>query len=476
MEILTTFEVLGSLSATGMTYLTAQSYGLGAKYWTLKTADEKRAHRDAARIRRTWRRLSRYLGLMLKDDVPTVRQAMLTNDTRRTQQPRIRIPKILRVKTDSYGVTVDFELIPNVKLKHFEDASEDLANFWRMSRVSVRQTETNIVRVRAVRRDPLMDQLLMVTPDSEPDLRYYPGGVDEYGLPARVRIHNGSGLGVYGLPTYGKTSFILGLITHFAQSPAVQFLIADGKVTSGHEGDYMDVAPRALSVIGDDVETFNKWIKQINAFGRMRSSTIRQVMGVKNIWDLGPSRRWPLIFVIIDEAHTFFEQIRDGGNRDIKARNALAAENAREVAELVKKRRSVGIIPIIATQKGTGDAIPTMIRDNMHASVCFAVRTNEAAEAALGPGIKDYPDANPTGYQAEEYIGVASMIAERRKGFTRFRSPYCREAIAAAICDQTAELVAPQAIPALDIGTDHLVELPAGASAALLQLEKPSEN
>lgn len=477
MDILTTFEILGATSATGLTYLTAQSYGLGAKYWTLKDPDERRAHRDAARVRRTWRRLARHLKLYLKDDMPTVRQALMTNDTR-ASEPTIKTPKIKHVETDSYGLTIDFDLVAGVKLKHFQDAAEDLANYWRMTRVACFQPESNRVRVRAVRRDPLATPLLMTAPRQVRSLRYYTAGVDEYGQAARVRLHNASGLGVYGLPTYGKTSFILGLITWLAQSPAVQFLIADGKVETGHEGDYLDVAPRALSVIGDDLETFNTWIKQINAFARMRSSTIRQTLGVKNVWDLefGPTPEWPLIPVIIDEGHTFFEIIRDGGDPKLKARNKLAAENAHEVAELVKKRRSAGIWPIIATQKGTGDAIPTMIRDNLSASICFAVKTNAAAEAALGEGIKEHPDANPVQYQAEEYIGVASMVAERRAGFTRFRSPLCREAIAAAICDQTAELVAPQAVPGLTVGMDHLAQLPAGASTALLQLEKGSEN
>lgn len=477
MNILTTFEILGATSTTGLAYMTAQSYGLGVKYWTLKDSDERRAHRDAARVRRTWRRLSRYLGLYLKDEVPTVRQAMLTNDTRRTQQPTIRVPRIKSIQTDSYGLTIDFELVANVKLKQFQDATEDLANYWRMTRVSARQLETNKVRVRAVRKDPLATPLYMTAPAVPQDLRYYSAGIDEFGDIARIRLHNGSGLGVYGLPTFGKTSFILGLITYLAQSPAVQFLIADGKVDTGHEGDYLDVAPRALSVIGDDIEQFNRWITQISEFARMRSSTIRQTLGVKNVWDAEFTPEWPLIPLIIDEAHSFFEQVKDGGNKDLRARNALAADNARQVADLVKKRRSVGILPIIATQKGTGDAIPTMIRDNMHSSICFAVKTDEAAIAALGPAIRDYPDANPVNYQSEDYIGVASLwTGGRQAGFSRFRSPYCRETIAAAICDQTAELVAPQAVPGIDIGMDHLMALPEGASTALLQLEKRSES
>lgn len=466
--MLTVFEMLGSFSATGLAYVGLQSYGLGVKYWRTTDSDLKQTHRDAARIRRTWRRLSRYLGLYLRDDVPTVRQAMFTND-RRASEPSFRSPKIVRVDNDIFGVTVDFKLVPSVTVEHFEKKKDDLANFWRMTRVSVHQPEPNLVRVRAVRTDPLTIPLAVSGPRVEPDLRYFTAGVDEFGQAARLRLHNGSGIGVFGLPTYGKTSFILGLITYLATSPSVALVVADGKVETGHEGDYMDVAPRALSVIGDDVPTFNAWIKEVNKFRRMRSSTIRQTLGVKNLWDVGPSPEWPVLFVIIDEAHTYFEQIKATGNKELTSRNALAADNAHEVAELVKKGRSVGIEVVIATQKGTGDAIPTMIRDNLHASVCFAVKTDEAAQAALGSAIKDHPDANPINYQPEEYIGVASMVAERRKGFVRFRSPLCRETIAAAVCDQNAGLVRGEAFPGLTIGQAHRAIAPAAAPTALLE-------
>ncbi|MEU4345775.1 hypothetical protein AB0H00_31780 [Nocardia sp. NPDC023852] len=473
--MLTAFEILGSLSTTGLAYAGIQSYGLGVKYWCTTDPDLKRTHRDAARVRRTWNRLARYLKLYLRDDVPTVRQAMLTSESR-AKEARIRTPRLVRITNDIFGVTADFKLVPSVKLKDFEDHADDLANYWGMTRVAVHQPEANIVRVRAVRKDPLTIPLAVSGPRHHPDLRYYTAGVDEFGQGARIRLHNGSGIGVYGLPTYGKTSFILGLITYLAMSDSVVFLVADGKVETGHDGDYMDVAPRALSVIGDDPIQFNGWIKEIQKFRRMRSSTIRQTLGVKNMWDVGPSPEWPLVVVVIDEAHTYFEQIRATGNKELTARNAIAAENAHEVADLVKKCRSVGILPIIATQKGTGDAIPTMIRDNMHAAVCFAVKTDEAAQAALGSDIKNYPDANPTGYQAEEYIGVASMVAERRKGFTRFRSPLCRESIAAAVCDQTAGLVRSEVCPGLTIGQAHRALLPANATTALLSPIEKTDN
>jgi hypothetical protein len=71
MDILTTFELLGATSATGLAYLGLQSAGLDIGYWRLKDPESRRSYRDAAKIRRTWRRLARHTGLYLKDDVVT---------------------------------------------------------------------------------------------------------------------------------------------------------------------------------------------------------------------------------------------------------------------------------------------------------------------------------------------------------------------------------------------------------------------
>ncbi len=62
--------------------------------------------------------------------------------------------------------------------------------------------------------------------------------------------------------------------------------------------------------------------------------------------------------LVIDEAHTFFAEVK--GDKDLMA---LAAYNRRLVEELVKKSRNVCIVTLLATQKSTGDAIPTAIRD-----------------------------------------------------------------------------------------------------------------
>lgn len=91
--------------------------------------------------------------------------------------------------------------------------------------------------------------------------------------------------------------------------------------------------------------------------------------------------------------------------------------------DLVKKGRSVGILVILISQKTTGDAIPTFIRDVCPIGLSFAQKTVEAAVAALGDDIRNWPDASPVTLQDPAYVGVAVMAMQGRPGYTRIRTP-----------------------------------------------------
>lgn len=387
---------------------------------------------QAARIRRRWPRLARYLGLVLVDR------------TQAPGEPTYVVPR-LRVRPDQYGVIVEARTVPGVGLQEWQKAARHLADDWRAVRVAVTQPEPGRIRVRAVRRDPLA---MPVTYAPDPDTLAVPDdlstvliGIDEYANPVSIRLSGVSGIGVYGLPGYGKTSLINGLVTRLAPSPAVQFVVLDGKSSSPEEGDYAGLAERITLMVGDDLEHANEVLGQLVEFRRARARSIRTVLGVTNVWHVGPSPDWPLVVVIVDEAHTYFGQVKDGGDKRLRQRNALAAQNVMYVEDLIKKGRSVGILTVLATQKGTGDAIPTQIRDVCAVSLAFACRTMEAAVAALGDDIRQYPDVSPVALQDPAYIGVASMVVEGQSGFIRVRTPYVPEQVVAAVATRHRDRV-----------------------------------
>jgi S-DNA-T family DNA segregation ATPase FtsK/SpoIIIE len=154
---------------------------------------------------------------------------------------------------------------------------------------------------------------------------------------------------------------------------------------------------------------------------------------------LGPSPSWPLVIVVIDEAHTFFHE-RKGTSPEVKAHNALVAEVTRLVEELVRKGRNVALQVMLLTQRATGDAIPTRIRDNCQVAISFATRTVDGAVAALGEEIRQHPDASPVLLNDPAYVGVAVTSLPGRRGFHRVRTPQVDHHQVAAIVRATAGL------------------------------------
>lgn len=163
--------------------------------------------------------------------------------------------------------------------------------------------------------------------------------------------------------------------------------------------DYDDLFARARLHAKDEPELVRDHLARVRELMVARQPAIRAVLGVKNLWHLGPSPAWPLVVVVIDEAHTFLNETK-GTDAESKRLDALARQTARLVEELIRKGRNVGIQVVLATQKATGDAIPTKIRDNCQVAVSFAQRTSKAATAVLGADITAAPDEHPRRLQA----------------------------------------------------------------------------
>ncbi|MFF0446013.1 cell division protein FtsK [Streptomyces sp. NPDC004609] len=430
----------------GLTHLVAGA-GLAlmtvwSVWWTIRyaLADSmtRESIRQAVRVRWGWKRLAPMLKLSATDKTPPV-LAFLSDTGNKPLKPRVLIPA-LKVKHDLYGVIARVGCLPGVGLEEFQRAAPHLANAWRCTRVAVTQERPGQVVIRGVRLDPLKFKTehrpTMAVPE---ETARWDLGLDEYARPVSVSLAQVPGVTVAGLPGFGKTSLLNRLLSDWAPSPAVQFACADGKVSAAHEGDYADWARRMFAFVGDDLEGANAMFRRLVELRRMRSARVRAVLGVKGMWDVGPSEDWPLVVLIIDEAHTYFRDHK-GSDPKTKKLAALAAENARLVEDLVKKGRSVGILTVLATQKSTGDAIPTFIRDVCPVGLSFAQKTAEAAVAALGEEIREWPDANPVNLQDPAYVGVAAMSHQSQPGFTRIRTPYVPDVDAAVIASSTAHL------------------------------------
>ena len=99
-------------------------------------------------------------------------------------------------------------------------------------------------------------------------------------------------------------------------------------------------------------------------------------------------------------------------------------------------------LTLLATQKTTGDWIPTSLRDNSGLAVSFALKTTESSVAALGDAIREYPGYSPT-LLRDTPNGIGTAVATLTTGtdpFTRLRVPQITEQWATVRAAATAHL------------------------------------
>ncbi|MBS2966417.1 hypothetical protein KGA66_25470 [Actinocrinis puniceicyclus] len=424
-------------AALGLAAIPAAVYLLLLTFRTVRylraSPAQRRVLRTARRIKRTWRRTARRTALAHREPV-------------RTWEPgspvRTLIPAI-KVRRAAWGVVIEAHTIARIGLKQFQDAAEHLADAWRVPAVRAEQAAPGIVRLRAMLTDPLTTPLTapatpqpftLAEPGDTRDLggqdwrdlvplhrsvRSWELGVDADATPVTVATSNVSGIVVAGLSGYGKTNLLDARFAALAGSPAVQIAVIDGK--GGPDWDRHQ--PRCFAFAKDNLDQAHAILTRLHALLTRRQHQISARLGATNLWDTNPSRPWPLVVLIIDEAHTFFHESK-GSDPESRKRDQQVREITRMVEELIRKGRNVGIQTILATQKATGDAIPTRIRDNCQVAISFAQRTSEAATAILGSDITDHPDAHPRRLQDPAYVGVATLVADGKPGYTLVRTPY----------------------------------------------------
>jgi S-DNA-T family DNA segregation ATPase FtsK/SpoIIIE len=374
---------------------------------------------QARRLAAEWPLLAQTLGLGYRDQW--------------TRQHRFPTAEFL---ADDQGVTATVAAIAGAGLTDYQKAAGYLADTWDCVSVRAEQQRPGLIRLRGLHRDPLLApariDLSGIAPAS---LDSWWLGWAEDARPVFIRSAEVSGTVVGGLAGCGKTMLVAHLLGQLAPSPAVQFVLIDGKGGP----DYDRLFPRAWLSAKDDLGQVRDVLRQVHRLMVDRQASIAQVLGVTDAWHLGPSRSWPLVVVVIDEAHTFFHE-RKGTSPEVKAHNALVAELSRLVEELIRKGRNVAIQVMLLTQRATGDAIPTRIRDNCQVAISFATRTLDGAVAALGEEIRQHPEASPVLLNDPAYVGVAVTSLPGRPGFHRVRTPQVAHHQVAAIIRATAGL------------------------------------
>lgn len=410
---------------------------LGWRRWRRRrrpkiTDREASVRRWVAWVQNRWMWDAQNLGLVLVDDTTRHRRQFLTGHV---LPPVVRVPQI-RFEPAPNGLKALMGTLPGVGLEQVAKMADHLANAWGCLRVDVTQHSPGWLLLRGFVSDPLA-QPWHITPDGRPLADWLIHvGVGEDGGHVYLPLANLSGVTVAGVPGTGKTSLQRWWLSQLAPHPAVQVAVLDGKVADPMDGDYGQLLSRCFSAAGDGLEEANHVLEELYGMMRARSAQLRSERDTAQFWDHGPDERCPLVFVIVDESHTY---VTGSSRKD----RELCESNVWYLTKLAKEGRSRGFVTIFVTQKQTADAIPTAIRDVCQVGISFGVRTMDGAVAALGDDIRQYPDIAPTELVGRQWTGVAVMRFPDRPGFHRVRTPFVSEIDAARIVGRGVQLCRP---------------------------------
>jgi hypothetical protein len=363
-----------------------------------------------------WADLVEILGLAVDAHLRRSRigQAMRTVAVGRCAERRaVRyIPAIAEMRSTSYGIAVLVRGAPGQSHEIWLRRCGQLQSALRVRQVAVHEPHGGMFELQLRVRDPLLEPIMLPEPFVTDDFKL-PLGVDEYGSGVVGDCQNVSGVVVGGVPGGGKTAWLTFSFASMAHKDDVQWLLIDGK--QGY--DLEALAPRAYRYISGaeagDLSSVRGALQEVQMLMRERLRNAVQLYGQPNLWTARPSRKHPIVFVVIDECQAYL----DSRSFATKEEKVIGGEIDSCVRDLVKRGRSAGIVVVLSTQRPTADSIPTSTRDNCALRICFSVRTRESATAVLG---EHGADTTVTPIGARTGVGVSSVDGE----LVRFRSPY----------------------------------------------------
>jgi hypothetical protein len=173
--------------------------------------------RQAQRLAAEWPLLAQTLGLGYRDQW--------------TRQHRFPAAEFV---ADDQGVTATVAAIAGAGLADYQRAAAYLADTWSCVSVRAEQPAPGLIRLRGLHRDPLLAPAWVDLPGTAPaSLESWWLGWAEDGSAVFVRLAEVSGSVVGGLAGFGKTMLVAHLLGQLAPSPAVQFVLIDGKGMAG---------------------------------------------------------------------------------------------------------------------------------------------------------------------------------------------------------------------------------------------------
>jgi S-DNA-T family DNA segregation ATPase FtsK/SpoIIIE len=200
--------------------------------------------RQTRRLAAEWPLLAQTLGLGYRDQW--------------TRQHRFPTAEFV---ADDQGVTATVSGIAGAGLADYQRAAGYLADTWGCVSVRAEQQAPGLIRLRGLHRDPLLTPARIDLSGMAPtSLTSWWLGWAEDSQPVFIRSAEVSGIVVAGLAGFGKTMLVAHFLGQLAPSPAVQFVLVDGKGGP----DYDRLTSRAWLAAKDDLDQVREVLRRVH--------------------------------------------------------------------------------------------------------------------------------------------------------------------------------------------------------------------
>jgi hypothetical protein len=283
-----------------------------------------------------------------------------------------RVPRLTHARVVLAGDLLTVRMAAGQAVEQLEKAAEPVAGFLeaRELRVTREPANARYARVVVVRRDPLAELPGLAWPHlGAARLTLWlpvPVGLDDDSQPVLVSLVERNVL-IGGEPGGGKSVGQSMLTATAALDPGCELTLLDGK--------YVELAPwvgcaaRTVGPSQDEcIDVLRELVEEMDAryLGLVanRQRKLRREDG------------WPLKVIVCDELAFYLNT--GSRNGDKEAGNLLR--------DLVSRGRAAGVIVLAATQKPSGDTIPTFLRDLFAFRWAFRCTTPQMSDTILGAG------------------------------------------------------------------------------------------